>query len=145
MDEITKEKVQSKRQIDLSQLPLTDGNIARICRRFQVSYNISNEMVFIRTAFSEWIILIADDKVVKLYHENHRPSRRRPLAQMKKFKDRYHLQKLPSENFYKVVRYIKSHDQNSAKRMAKKSRVEKLLERVEIELENKNLEGNQTL
>ena len=40
---------------------------------------------------------------------------------------------------------IKSHDQNSVKRMAKRSRVEKLLERVEIELENKNPEEKQTL
>ena len=37
------------------------------------------------------------------------------------------------------------HDQNSVKRMAKRSRVEKLLERVEIELENKNPEEKQTL
>ena len=66
MDKIRKEKAQKKKQRDLSQLPLTVKNIASICKRFQVSYNISNEAVFIRTAFSRWIVLIQDDKVVKL-------------------------------------------------------------------------------
>lgn len=41
--------------------------------------------------------------------------------------------------------YKRNHDQNSVKRMAKRSRVGKLLERVEIELENKNPEEKQTL
>lgn len=146
MDKIRKEKVQKKKQRDLSQLPLTDKNIASICKRFQVSYNISNEAVFIRTAFSRWIVLIQDDKVVKLYHENYKPSRSEYLKrQKKKFTEGYHLQKLPSEYFYEVVRYIKSHDQDTVKRMAKKNRVEELLERVETELKSKNLEEKQVL
>ena len=146
MNKIKKEKAKNKKQKDLSQLPLTDRNIASICKRFQVSYNISSEAVFIRTAFSRWIVLIQDDKVVKLYHENYKPTRSEYLKkQKKKFTEGYHLQKLPSENFYKVVRYIKSHDQDSVKRMAKKTRVEELLERVETELRNKNPEEKQAL
>ena len=84
MDKIRKEKAQKKKQRDLSQLPLTVKNIASICKRFQVSYNISNEAVFIRTAFSRWIVLIQDDKVVKLYHENYKPSRSEYLKRQKK-------------------------------------------------------------
>lgn len=42
----------------------------------------------------------------------------------------YHEQKLPSENFFEVIKYIKNHDTGTVKRMAKKSRLEKLLEMV---------------
>lgn len=146
MDAIKKKKVNEKKQTNLKRIPLTDKNITCICKHFRVSYNISNEAVFIRTAFSRWIVLIQDDKVVKLYHENYKPSRSEYLKrQKKKFTEEYHLQKLPSENFYEVVRYIKSHDQDTVKRMAKKNRVEELLERVETELKSKNPEEKQVL
>lgn len=50
----------------------------------------------------------------------------------------YHKQKLPSENFFEVLQYIKGHDAGLVKRMSKKSRLEKLLEMVEIELKMNN-------
>ena len=52
----------------------------------------------------------------------------------------YHKQKLPSENFFEVIQYIKYHDAGTVKRMSKKSRLEKLLEMVEMELKMKNTE-----
>ena len=52
----------------------------------------------------------------------------------------YHKQKLPSENFFEVIQYIKYHDAETVKRMSKKSRLEKLLEMVEMELKMKNTE-----
>ncbi len=45
----------------------------------------------------------------------------------------YHKQKCPSDEFYKVIRYIKSHDAGMVKKLYKKNRVEKLLERVSME------------
>ena len=58
---------------------------------------------------------------MKLYHENYKPSRSEYLKrQKKKFTEGYHLQKLPSEYFYEVVRYIKSHDQDTVKKNGKK-------------------------
>ena len=50
----------------------------------------------------------------------------------------YHRQKLPSENFFEVLQYIKGHDAGLVKRMTKKSRLEKLLEMVEVELKMNN-------
>ena len=52
----------------------------------------------------------------------------------------YHKQKLTSENFFEVIQYIKYHDAGTVKRMSKKSRLEKLLEMVEMELKMKNTE-----
>ena len=45
----------------------------------------------------------------------------------------YHKQETSSDNFYDVVEYIKQHDAGMVKRMAKKSRLEKLMEKVEME------------
>ena len=50
----------------------------------------------------------------------------------------YHKQKLPSNNFYEVVQYIKNHDDSMVKRMAKKNRLEKLFDVVEKELKLKS-------
>ena len=58
----------------------------------------------------------------------------------KAFYDEYYKQKLPSENFFEVIQYIKYHDVGIVKRMSKKSRLEKLLEMVEMELKMKNTE-----
>jgi len=48
----------------------------------------------------------------------------------------YHKQKLPSDNFFEVIEYIKYHDSGTVKRMAEKNRLEELLEMVGAELKN---------
>lgn len=137
-----KYKAQNKKyRDDLKQLPLTETNIEKICKWFQLSYSISSDTVFVRTAFSRWIVYLQKDKVKKLLHENYRICKSQYLKKQKmKCIEGYHKQKLPSENFFEVIQYIKYHDTGTVKRMSKKSRLEKLLEMVEMELKMKNTE-----
>lgn len=138
----SKRKEQNKKyRNDLKQLPLTEANIERICKWFRLSYSISSDTVFVRTAFSRWIVYLQEDKVKELFHENYRTSKSQYFKKQKmKCTEGYHKQKLPSENFFEVIQYIKSHDAGTVKRMSKKSRLEKLLEMVEMELKMKNTE-----
>ena len=95
----------------------------------------------VRTAFSRWIVYLQEDKVKKLFHENYRTNKSQYFKKQKmKCTEGYHKQKLPSENFFEVIQYIKYHDAGTVKRMSKKSRLEKLLEMVEMELKMKNTE-----
>ena len=130
-----------KNREDLKQLPPTESNIEKICKWFQLSYSVSSNAVFVRTAFSRWIVYLQEDKVKKLFHENYRTNKSQYFKKQKmKCTEGYHKQKLPSENFFEVIQYIKYHDAGTVKRMSKKSRLEKLLEMVEMELKMKNLE-----
>ena len=137
-----KHKAQNKKyRDDLKQIPLTETNIEKICKCFQLSYSISNDAVFIRTAFSRWIVYLQEDKVKALFHENYRTNKSQYFKKQKmKCTEGYHKQKLPSENFFEVIQYIKYHDAGTVRRMSKKSRLEKLLEMVEMELKMKNTE-----
>ena len=77
------------------------------------------------------IVYLQDNKVKKLSHENYRMSKSQYRKKQKmKCTEGYHEQKLPSENLFEVIQYIKNHDTGTVKRMAKKSRLEKLLEMV---------------
>lgn len=130
-----------KNREDLKQLPPTESNIEKICKWFQLSYSVSSNAVFVRTAFSRWIVYLQEDKVKKLFHENYRTNKSQYFKKQKmKCTEGYHKQKLPSENFFEVIQYIKYHDAGTVKRMSKKSRLEKLLEMVEMELKMKNTE-----
>lgn len=123
----------------LKQLPLTEKNIDIICRHFQVSYSVSNAAVFICTAYSRWIIYLNHDTVTELFHENYRFNRSQYFKKQRmKCTEGYHKQNLPSGNFYEVLQYIKSHDGSMLKKMTKKSRLEKLLDLVEMELQSKS-------
>lgn len=139
-EDSNKHKAQNKKyREDLKQIPLTETNIKKICKYFQLSYSISNDTVFVRTAFSRWIVYLQKDKVKKLLHENYRICKSQYFKKQKmKCTEGYHKQKLPSENFFEVIQYIKYHDAGTMKRMSKKSRLEKLLEMVEMELKMKN-------
>ena len=118
----------------LRQLPLTEEKMEKICKQFGVTYNISNDVVFIKTEFSSWIVYLRDGKVHKLYHENYRQSASAFFKmQKKKLTEGYHQQKLLSDHFYDVVQYIKYHDKGTVKRMEKKSRIERLFEKIERE------------
>lgn len=126
---------------DLKQLPLTETNIEKICKWFKLSYSVSSNAVFVRTAFSRWIVYLREDKVKELLHENYRANKSQYFNKQKmKCTEGYHKQKLPSESFFEVIQYIKYHDAGTVKRMVKKSRLEKLLEMVEMELKMKNME-----
>lgn len=139
-EDSNKHKAQNKKyREDLKQIPLTETNIEKICKYFQLSYSISNDTVFVRTAFSRWIVYLQKHKVKKLLHENYRICKSQYFKKQKmKCTEGYHKQKLPSENFFEVIQYIKYHDAGTMKRMSKKSRLEKLLEMVEMELKMKN-------
>ena len=45
----------------IKNMPLTEKNIEKICKWFQLSYSISNDTVFIRTAFASWIVYLQDN------------------------------------------------------------------------------------
>lgn len=141
-EDSNKHKAQNKKyREDLKQIPLTETNIKKICKYFQLSYSISNDTVFVRTAFSRWIVYLQKDKVKKLLHENYRICKSQYFKKQRmKCTEGYHKQKLLSENFFEVIQYIKYHDAGTVKRMSKKSRLEKLLEMVEMELKMKNTE-----
>ena len=139
-EDSNKHNAQNKKyREDLKQIPLTETNIKKICKYFQLSYSISNDTVFVRTAFSRWIVYLQKDKVKKLLHENYRICKSQYFKKQRmKCTEGYHKQKLLSENFFEVIQYIKYHDAGTMKRMSKKSRLEKLLEMVEMELKMKN-------
>ncbi len=118
---------------------LTEENIEKICKRFKVSCHISNDMVFIRTAFSRWIVYLKDNKVEKVFHENYRSNKSQLCKRNLKYMEGYHKQKCPSDEFYKVIRYIKSHDAGMVKKLYKKNRVEKLLENIWKDIISKNV------
>ena len=110
-------------------LSLTDENIEKICEYFNVHYRIGRNVVFVRTVFAGWIVCIQEDEVIKLFHENYKVCKNEYLKRSHlKTVEGYHIQKLPSSNFYKVIKYIKKHDDDLVKRLAKKNKVERLLE-----------------
>lgn len=74
----------------LRELPLTEENISMICNKFRLEYNISTDVVFIRTPFSRWIVYIQDDNVVKLRHENYNQKRNEAMKIHKKCMEGYH-------------------------------------------------------
>ena len=84
--------------------------------------------------FCSWFVYLRDGMVHKLYHENYRQSASDFFKmQKKKLTEGYHQQKLLSDHFYDVVQYIKYHDKGTVKRMVKKSRIERLFEKIERE------------
>lgn len=122
---------QNNRAGYLRELPLTEENISMICNKFRLEYNISTEVVFIRTPFSRWIVYIQDNDVVKLRHENYNQKRNEAIKIHKKCMEGYHKQKLPSSSFYDVVSYIKYHDESMLKRLGdKRNRVDVILDRI---------------
>lgn len=116
---------------------LTVENMSMICNYFRLDYNIVEDAVFIKTPFSRWIVFVKNNKVSKLQHENYRQKRCEAMKVHKKSMEGYHhKQKLPSDNFYDVVCYIKYHDTSMIKRLGEKSRIEKIFDRINIQSEN---------
>ena len=50
---------------------LTDDEIREICDRYELIYNITDNVVFIRSACGRWNIFLRGDEVVNLRHENY--------------------------------------------------------------------------
>lgn len=122
---------QNNRAECLRELPLTEENISMICNKFRLEYNISTDVVFIRTPFSRWIVYIQDNDVIKLRHENYKFKRSEALKLHKKCMEGYHKQKLPSSSFYDVVSYIKYHDESMLKRLGdKRNQIDLILDRI---------------
>lgn len=115
---------------------LTVENMSMICNYFRLNYNIVEDAVFIKTPFSRWIVFVKNNKVSKLQHENYRHKRCEAMKVHKKSMEGYHKQKLPSDNFYDVVCYIKHHDTSMIKRLGEKSRIEKIFDRINMQSEN---------
>ena len=137
-----KQKPCGRRKNRLKSLPLTDENIEAICRHFRVVYSISDHVVFVRTSIAGWIIYLDGDRVTKLFHENYRMNNSVYSKKQKlKCTEGYHKQKLPSENFYDVMSYIKSHDSGIVRKISKKNRLEKLFEKVEMEMQMNIIEN----
>ena len=121
----------------LRKLPLTEENISVICNKLRLEYSIAIDTVFIRTAFSRWIVELQDNKVVKLYHENYRQRRSEALKLHKKCMEGYHNQNLPSGEFYDVISYIKYHDDGMLKRLGEKRQIEIMLDKFSEQGETK--------
>lgn len=129
-----KKWLQRRRRESLKQLPLTEKNIEKICSYFQMTYVVCNGTIFIRTPFSRWIIYLKNDKVVNLFHGNDRISKSQYCKkQKKKCLEGYHKQKMPSDNLYEIIQYIKAHDSSKMKRMPKKTRLEKLFDMIAVQ------------
>ena len=70
----------------------------------------------------------------KLFHENYRTNKSQYFKKQKmKCTEGYHKKKLPSENFFEVIQYIKYNEASTVKSTSKKSRMEKQLEMEEME------------
>lgn len=124
---------------DPRELPLTEKNIANICKRAGLSYHMINNAVFVKSGFSSWIIYLEDDQVINLYHENYKVNREHRLKrQHQKFAEGYHKQELYSDNFYEVIQYIRKHEMFAKNRLPKKNRLEQLLDQIKVHDDNPN-------
>lgn len=132
----TVKKQNRKHYNEMQYLPLTEKNIGAICKHFQVSYSIGEKVVFVRTSFTSWIVCLDGNAVSKLFHENYKPCKNEYSKRSKlKGIEGYHVQKMPSSNFYRVICYIKKHDDSLIKQWGKRNRIEKIFDQIEEELE----------
>lgn len=119
-----------------------DEYIKNLCNLFGLSCQISNGVIFVKTNIATWRIYYNGKKVLKVYHENYR-IRRDQFRKRMKCNEGYHKQEIKDKTLYGVLRYIQSHDKYlySPKKI-RKSRVEKLFDKIEHEKRSKNDERN---
>ena len=91
-------------------LPLTEENIELICGEFGMKCSVAFDVVFLKTKAGYWRIYIKDDKVDRVFHGNYRMSKTDFGKKKKKYNEGFHEQKISTDNFYDVVRYIYYHD-----------------------------------
>ncbi len=107
---------------------LTDENIGAICGEFGLEYHIASNVVFVTTNISHWRIKLHNNKVHSVLHSNYNASK----YYTKPGRCRgFHKQKVSSDDFYEIIKYIYYHDENKYKVKRKKSRIEKLFDKIE--------------
>ena len=110
---------------------LTDDEIREICDRYELIYNITDNVVFIRSACGRWNIFLRGDEVVNLRHENYRWAKGTAQKTHKKFAENYHDQELETKDFREVVSYIVRHDKKMLRNFKKKTKMDKIFEEIE--------------
>ena len=101
---------------------LTDDEIREICDRYELIYNITDNVVFIRSACGRWNIFLRGDEVVNLRHENYRWAKGTAQKTHKK---------LETKDFREVVSYIVRHDKKMLRNFKKKTKMDKIFEEIE--------------
>lgn len=114
---------------------LTEEQMEEICERYGFSCRIFGNDVFVTTGFGKWIVRLKKGHVSELRHGNMHQRTRAPILHQK-ITEEYHEQKLPSKDFEEVIYYINNHDKNLVKRMTRKTKIEKLFEKIEKERED---------
>lgn len=111
---------------NLSYAPL---NIQLVCDKFGIDVVCADgDMAEVRTAVGSWRICVENSKIVKLLH--------RRLVLSKSSDDfEYHRQRTKVKSLYNTIRYIHNHDKNFLN--TKKSRMDKLFDKVENERRHK--------
>ena len=119
-------RYRKQKRATLKNLSLTDENIKRICENFELEYNITDSIVFIKTKSSYWRVYLEDDKVTDVFHSNYIIPKHE-YNKKKKWNEGYHKQPINKTNFYDVVSYISYHDKDAGR---KKNRIDILLEQI---------------
>lgn len=110
-----------------------DEYIKDLCDNFGLTCQISNGIIFIKTNIATWRIYHNGEKVLEVFHENYR-IRRDQFYKKKKCNEGYHRQEIKDKTLQGVLSYIKSHDKYLySPKKVKKSRVERLFEKIETE------------
>lgn len=125
----------TKRHLKEKRKKLAEKEIERICQKYQVQCRILGDSVFLTTAFGKWIVTVKGTEVVQLRHGNYHQNSWHPIRG-EKYINEYHTQDLPSKKFEQVVCYVKHHDEKRIRRMTRKTRIEKLFEKIEKERED---------
>lgn len=110
---------------------LADDEIREICDRYELIYNITDNVVFIRSACGRWNIFLRGDEVVNLRHENYRWAKGTAQKTHKKFAENYHDQELETKDFREVVSYIVKHDKKMLRNFKKRTKMDKIFEEIE--------------
>ena len=109
-------KKNDNKKNEYSGLPVTEENIQHICDKYEMKCNISDYVVFLTTKCGYWRIYLNGDKVEKVLHGNYQ-MRKSDFKKHKKFSEGFHQQRIWTNDFYDVVRYIYCHDRDMCTRM----------------------------
>lgn len=96
--------------------PVTEKNIQRICNDYGIKCSFTDYIVFLTTKCGYWRIYMEGDKVEKVMHGNHQ-IRKSDSKKNKKFNEGFHQQKLRTNDFFDVLKYIYCHDRAMCVRM----------------------------
>lgn len=110
-----------------------DEAIQQWCADYNLTCNISDGLIFVKSPCSSWRVYHDYRKVTAVYHESYYKFSDKEYRR-KKVNEGYHRQKVAGKSMTSVLQYIYYHDQNRMSGVVKqKSKVELLLEQVEKE------------